>query len=136
MGFPTKITGRVRGKHSSEAFVKKAGRAGFSWQAMHEKPQEGGKPLLVTMADRQPGEKGKGLGKGKEKGGRSTETLPPRAPRVWMCLHSGLFKTRLFLPPDCGCVSWILLKRGSKRVNSMIHGPFAPSVGRAVVPCR
>lgn len=28
-------------------------------EAMHEKPQEGGKPLLVTMADRQPGE-GKG----------------------------------------------------------------------------
>ena len=27
---------------------------------MHEKPQEGGKNLLVTMADRQPGDKGKG----------------------------------------------------------------------------
>ena len=27
---------------------------------MHEKPQPEGKPLLVTMATRQPGEKGKG----------------------------------------------------------------------------
>ena len=27
---------------------------------MHKKPQGGGKSLLVTMADRQPGDKGKG----------------------------------------------------------------------------
>lgn len=38
-------------------------------EAMHEKPQEGGKPLLVTMADRQPGEgKGKGKDGGKDGG--------------------------------------------------------------------
>lgn len=35
-------------------------------QAMHEKPQAEGKPLLVTMGTRQPGE---GKGKGKDGGG-------------------------------------------------------------------
>jgi len=38
-----------------------------SFQAMHEKEQPEGKPLLVTMATRQPGE---AKGKGKD-GGRS-----------------------------------------------------------------
>ena len=40
-------------------------------QAMHEKPQPEGKPLLVTMAAHQPGE---GKGKGKD-GGRAAELL-------------------------------------------------------------
>ena len=36
-----------------------------SAQGMHEKPQPEGKPLLVTMGTRQPGE---GKGKGKDGG--------------------------------------------------------------------
>eukprot|EP00438_Fugacium_kawagutii_P027777 Skav220632 [mRNA] locus=scaffold112:390267:395658:- [translate_table: standard] len=43
-------------------------------QGMHEKPQGEGKPLLVTMGNRQPGEgKGKGKDGGGEKGAEKGE---------------------------------------------------------------
>ena len=41
-----------------------------SAQGMHEKPQPEGKPLLVTMGTRQPGE---GKGKGKDGGWGAAE---------------------------------------------------------------